>query len=147
MRIWLAFFALLIGGCNGTENTSNGDRPHKTPTGWEYRPSHGAYDASLSYVDGSRETKFFGSCNGEPVFFLMGGNYQAGATEFTLTVDDRSWRLPAWQGEHGRGLWVDRREQELAIANAKHHIVFQVGDWRSEIYPSPELTRFVSDCS
>ena len=142
MRIGVASIALLLAAsCN------NGHHDSPAPTGWQYRPAQGAVEASLSYVDDKREIRLFGSCNGEPVFFLKGGDYPAGATKFTLTVDDQSWVLPAWQGEHGRGLWVNRPEQQAAIGRAKRRIVFQVGDWRREITPSSELASFTRACS
>jgi hypothetical protein len=145
MRALAAFALILMAGCGRGNDSSNGARI--TPTGWEYRPASGAYAASLSYVDPGREIKFLASCNGEPNFLLAGGDYQVGATQFTLTVDQKSWILPTWQGEHGRGLWVDRHEQAKAIASAKRRIVFEVGNWRREIQPGPDLKAFAAACS
>jgi len=137
MRISFPCLALtLLSACGAT--------PPKS--GWEYRPAHGAYAAWLFYrfADGEGTT-LIGSCEGEPAFMISGGAWDG--SQFSLTVGDKSWILPARQGEHGHYLPVDLYAPRQAIANAKRRIVFQVGSWRREIIPGPALTRFVSDCS
>src|SRR5579872_1666328 len=97
-------------------------------SGWEYRPAHGAYAARLYFRFNDREdTTLIGSCEGEPSFAVAGGAWRA--PWFTLTVDGQSWTLPTGQGEHGHYLPVDLGTPNAAIANAKHRIAFQVGNW------------------
>src|SRR4051812_46597082 len=137
MRILFVSLALtLVVGC----------RAKQPQSGWEYRPGHGAYAGSLYYRFGDGEgTTLIGSCEGEPSFMLTGGAWHS--PQFTLTVDDRSWTMPARQGEHGRYLPVERHVPEQAIASARRRIVFQAGNWRREMRPGAPLTRFVADCS
>jgi hypothetical protein len=137
MRTMFASMALaLLLGCSAKQSES----------GWEYRPAHGAYAASLYYRFGDGEgTTLIGSCEGEPSFMIAGGRWQA--PEFILTVDDRSWKLPTSQGEHGHYLPVEPHIPNQAIASAKQRIVFQAGNWRREIRPGASLTSFVRDCS
>lgn len=115
---------------------------------WEYQAARGAVATQLSYkFEDGEGTRLIGRCPGEPVFSLYGGGYETTLPpKFLLTVDDRSWTLPAWEGHHGRGLLVQRYEPNLAIGRAKHRIVFQVGDWRREVRPGPTLTDFMNGC-
>jgi hypothetical protein len=114
-------------------------------SGWEYRPAHGAYPAWLYYRFGDGEgTTLIGSCEGEPQFMIAGGAWEA--SRFTLTADDRSWTLPTRQSEHGHYLPVELSIADQAIADAKHRIVFQAGNWRREIHPAPPLASFVAAC-
>ena len=116
--------------------------------GWEYSLAHGAIASRLTYEwDDGERTALVGSCRGEPSYFLFGGNYKLGATQFTLTVDDQSWTLPASQGVEGRGLFVYRYAPTMAIGKAKRRIAFQVGNWRREVRPGPILANFVRDCT
>ncbi len=118
----------------------------RQPKGWEYRPAHGAYAASLSYsFDDGEGTRFARSCNGEPQFMLTGGVWEG--PEFTLTSGDKSWRFQTSQGEHGHYLVVEGREPNQAIAHATTEISFQVGKWRREIRPAEPLAKFVGDCT
>jgi hypothetical protein len=78
---------------------------------------------------------------------MVNGEWQSGAPRFILTVDRSSWNLPTRQGEHGHYLPVDLYTPQQAIAHAKRRIVFEVGNWRREIPPSPPLVNFVTDCS
>jgi hypothetical protein len=115
-------------------------------SGWEYRRAHGAYAAWLFYRFGDGEgTALIGSCEGEPKFMIAGGAWEA--SQFTLTVDDRSWTLPTRQGEHGHYLPVELDTARQAIANARRRVVFQAGNWWREIQPGPALASFVTDCS
>jgi hypothetical protein len=49
-----------------------------------------------------------------------------------------------------RGTWhylpVEAEAQVVAYASAKKRVLFQVGNWRREITPSPTLASFVADC-
>jgi hypothetical protein len=102
----------------------------------------------LFYKFGDMEgTTLVGSCDGEPSFMMVNGAWPSDASQFTLTVDDRSWTLPTMQGEHGRYLPVELVDSQQAVAKAKRRIVFQVGNWRREIRPASPLTSFVTDCS
>jgi hypothetical protein len=114
--------------------------------GWNYRPAHGAHEALLSYNFGDSEnTKFIGECDGGQTYFLTGGDYPLGTSEFTLTVDNRSWTLPSFHRVENRCLFAgDGREQ--AISHAQRRIVFQVGEWRRELKPGPLLRKFAADC-
>lgn len=145
MRTAVICFAIPIcAGCSGSEATH---RSTATPTGWRYVSGQGAFEGRLSYVDPAREAKFAGICDGEPSYFLKDGNYSRSATSFTLVVDDRSWKLPISQTEHGRLLPVERQEQQAAISNARQRIIFQVGSWRYELKPGAELAAFARNCS
>jgi hypothetical protein len=137
MRTPFASLALaFILGCSAKQPQS----------GWEYRRAHGAYAAGLYYRFGDGEgTTLIGTCVGEPSFMMSGGEWQA--SEFTLTVDDKSWTLPTRQGEHGHYLPVDLYAPQQAIAKARRRIVFGAGNWRREIRPGPPLASFVTDCS
>ena len=137
MRTLFASLAVaLVVGCGAKQPQS----------GWEYRPAHGAYAASLLYRFGDGEgTTLIGTCEGEPQFMIAGGAWDG--PRFTLTADDRSWTLPTRQGEHGHYLPVELYIPDQAIAHAKHRIVFQAGNWRREIRPAPPLVSFVADCS
>jgi hypothetical protein len=136
MRTILASLALaFLLGCSAKQPQS----------GWQYDRAHGAYEAWLYFRFGDGEgTTLIGSCEGEPAFMISGGAWEA--SEFTLTVDDKSWTLPTSQGEHGHYLPVDLHTAQQAIANARRRIVFQVGNWRREIRPGGPLTSFVTDC-
>ncbi|HEU5481485.1 MAG TPA: hypothetical protein VFU80_00120, partial [Sphingomicrobium sp.] len=119
------------------------------PPGWSYRPASGGHSVGLffNFAD-AEETVFFGMCQkGEPTFGIGGGNYPLGATQFTLTVDGRSWDLPAFQGNHGRMLFVDDREPAEAIARAKRVVAFRVREWERQLRPDRPLHQFASDCS
>lgn len=139
MRTAFASLALVfVLGCSAKQAKS----------GWEYRPAHGAYQAELYYRFGDgQETTLIGSCEGEPSFMMAGGAWQSSASQFTLTVDGKSWTLPTSQGEHGHYLQVDSYEPQQAIAHAKRSIIFQVGSWQREIRPDTPLTSFVAGCS
>jgi hypothetical protein len=118
----------------------------KQPTGWEYRPAHGAYAAWLYYHFGDGEgTTLIGSCDGEPNFMISGGSWEG--PEFTVTADGKSWRFPTRQGEHGHYLVVDRSAPNQAIAAAMRSIAFRVGSWHRELAPAEPLRRFVAACS
>jgi hypothetical protein len=93
-----------------------------------------------------RDIVFFGMCNSSPIYMLSGGDYPSDTQRFTLVVDNSSWVLPAFRGEHGRGLAVDQREQLIAIRSAKHRIAFEVGTWRQELRPNAALESFAHDC-
>jgi hypothetical protein len=136
MRTLFAYFALaLVCGCSAKQAQS----------GWEYQPAHGAYTARLYYRFGDGEgTTLIGACEGEPQFMIAGGAWLA--PQFRLTVDGKSWTLPTRQGEHGHYLPVELSVPDQAIADAKHRIVFQAGNWRREIHPAPALASFVADC-
>lgn len=138
MRFLIASLALaFLVGC-GRNNPKSG---------WDYRPAAGAYVAALDYRFNDGEgTVFIGSCEGEPSFMLAGGAWELGARQFTLTVDGGSWTMPTSQGEHGHYLPVEPHAATKAIADAKRHIVFQVGNWRRELHPSEPLKSFVKDC-
>jgi hypothetical protein len=131
---WLAVLTVL--GCSAKQ----------PQPGWEYQPAQGAHAARLFYrFDDGQETTLIGSCEGEPQFMIAGGGWEA--PQFTLTVDDRSWRFPTREGEHGHYLPVDLYVASQAIAQAKRRIVFQAGNWRRALQPAPPLTSFVASCS
>jgi len=126
----LMFFA----GCTAKQPSS----------GWQY--DRGPYAIPLRYsFDDPEHTDFVGICIPKRSFSIVGGAWNG--DQFTLTVDDNSWTLPTWQGEEGHSLPVELDTQVKAIASAKRHIVFQVGNWRREIKPEPVLAMFAVDCS
>ena len=126
---------LILTGCGGREAYA----------GWRHHPPSGGYEARVVYDDDAREIGFVGLCDGGPIYILKGGDYGPQSPTFTLTVDDRSWTLPITHHAHGRTLMVDRYEQQIAIAQAKRRIAFEVGSWKEVIMPSPELASFVRD--
>jgi len=130
-----ALLLALLTGCGGRDPKS----------GWEYRPAHGAYAASLfyRYADGEGTT-LIGSCSGEPSFMIEGGAWDG--PEFSLTAGGKSWLFPTRQNEHGHYLDVEGQEANQSIAKATTDIIFQVGSWRREIPPAEPLRRFVGDC-
>ena len=136
MRTLLASFVLALAlGCSASQSQS----------GWEYRPAHGAYAASLLYRFGDGEgTTLIGVCEGEPQFMIAGGAWET--PQFKLTVDDRAWTLPTRKGEHGHYLPVEIHVANEAIADAKRRIIFQAGNWQREIRPAAPLKSFVADC-
>ena len=81
------------------------------------------------------------------MFALFGGSYPERADEFILTVDGKSWTLPAFQGQHGRGLLVEQAEPNAAIARANKLVVFQVGSWRRQLQAGPLLRVFGAACA
>lgn len=120
---------------------------HQPESGWEYRPDNGASSAKVVYNFGDGEgTELVGDCDGEPTFFLRGGAWQTGTSQFTVSVDGKSWVLPTFEGEHGHALFVERLEAQPAIANARHLIEFRVGAWRREIIPATPLEQFAREC-
>jgi len=138
MRLPIALLMMSLAGCGRPNAGQQGGR-------WEYEPARGAYEARLKYVDAEGKVAFFGLCDGGPAYILKSGEY-ADASQFALTVDGTTWTLPINYHAHGRMLMVDRYEQQSAIAHAKKQILFQIGDWKEEIRPSPELASFARDC-
>ena len=112
------------------------------PSSWIYRPGDGV---PLSYVSPDGAIKFAGWCEGGPAYLLKGGDYNH-AREFVLTVDGKTWTLPVTRHAHGRYLRVGPNDASAAIGRAKELIVFQVGEWRREIKPTPEIAEFASTC-
>jgi hypothetical protein len=135
MRLAITCLSIaLVAGCSAKQPSS----------GWKYH--RGPYTLPLSYTfDDPDHTEFVGVCIPRRSFSVIGGAWDG--SQFTLTVDNKTWTLPTWQGVEGHSLPVDLGAAVQAIASAKHSIVFQVGNWRREIKPAPPLTDFVTDCS
>ena len=111
-------------------------------SGWSYRPGEGV---PLSYVSPDGAIKLAGWCEGGPAYLLKGGDYKH-ARDFVLTVDGKSWTLPVTRHAHGRYLRVGPNDASATIARAKELIAFQVGNWRREIKPSPQIAEFAKTC-
>jgi hypothetical protein len=109
---------------------------------WTYRPKD---DVPLSYVSSDGAIRLAGWCEGGAAYLLKGGDYKH-AGEFVLTVDDKSWTLPVTRHAHGHYLRFGPNDASAAIATAKERIAFQVGNWRREIKPAPEIAEFASNC-
>jgi len=120
--------------------------PLMVDPGW-----HRSWDEYRNYVSygftDQSHTAFVGACDKEPVFGLKNGDYSSQAKSFLLTVDDRTWRLDAFQGMHGRSLPVEGSEIVEALRAAKRLIRFTVDDgWTREFKPAPDLSQMIEQC-
>jgi hypothetical protein len=141
MRLPISIIALLgLASCHQRE-------ADQETQGWQLMPSSGAYEGNLTFnfADGQK-TAFVARCNGSPWFMLYGGDYSNEPDYFTLNVDGHSWTLHVSRSEHGRGLFVDTAGPANAVAAATRRIEFQVGNWKRDIRPGPELAKFVQAC-
>lgn len=142
-----ALILMIVSGCHQDSQ--------KTKAGWQFgsggrgpRVSYnfGDYRKVTLPVPQAEETVFAGTCDRTPIFLVTGGDYPLGTARFTLIVDDHSWSLRAFQGEHGRALFMDAPDVVAALRNAKNRVAFQVGSWRRELKPSRLIRRFVDEC-
>lgn len=113
--------------------------------GWTYNSA--GYMNFLTFNFGDADgTRFVGKCDSVPIFVLQRGGYPPGAERMRLSVDDQSWDLEVFQGEHSRGVIIDQPAIVAGIAHASDTIALQSGGWQRQLKPSPLLRKFVDVC-
>lgn len=154
---WL--FVVLVGlaGCE-REPEWPGASLRARDAGWHFTWVQGG--PRTYYGFGTPPTMAFsGICDTLPVFALFGGDYAYGIKRFEVKIDGKVRRFDAFEGNHGRGLFLDapleprepgiREMQAIAdeLANARSPIIVTTDDgWSRTIPPSPMIARFVSEC-
>jgi hypothetical protein len=132
---------LALAGCSG-EPTKKFDRA----LGWTMSRSKFRNYVFYRFGDAA-DTRFGGVCQSRPVFSLDGGDYPMLSERFSLTIDGRTWELSAFEGEHGRSLFVDDPRFVDVFRDAKQRISFRVGaTWVRSFRPSPLLRTFIDEC-
>jgi len=140
VRFGLIVLALVVSACSA--GSSN---PPNAKIGWSSKSD--LYRISLFYYFGDRSgTRFAATCDAFPIFAILDGNYVNETGTFRLIIDDHSWDLQSWAGEHGRGLLIDEPQFADAFANARKRVIFRVGNWRRSFKPTPQLASFIAKC-
>jgi len=140
LRLSIIGLILIVAACSGDKPP-----PSKPSVGWSSKSDR--YRVSLFYDFGDQSgTRFVATCDAFPIFMLSGGDYVGTTGKFRLFIDDRSWTLDTWAGEHGRALIIHGPHFADAFANARKLIGFRVDDWQRSFKPIPQLAQFVAKC-
>lgn len=118
MRVMICVI-LALTGCSSEQTKTFARAPGWTTSLDKYR--NGVF---FRFADAS-DTTFSGICDSRPVFGLYGGDYPLFAEWFTFTVDQRTWELRTFHGQHGRSLPVDDPQFVELLRSAKQRISFR----------------------